>query len=60
MSHLNIKKFLNVSVRLAFEAARMIQELRPTIQASKVMKGVDDPVTEVPRHSHRQTSASRK
>lgn len=60
MSYLNIRKFLNLSVRLAFEAAKVIHELKSTVRHNKTMKGFDDPVTEVPLISIRQTSAYRK
>jgi len=44
---LNVKNFLSVSVRLAFEAARIIEHIYRSPLMNSQLKGVDDPVTEV-------------
>jgi hypothetical protein len=53
--YLSVRRFLNISVRLAFEAANIIEQVYRMSVMNKVMKGKDDPVTEVPNHSYRQT-----
>lgn len=44
---INIKKFLSVATQLALEASRIIKDVYESKDLGKIMKGVNDPVTEV-------------
>lgn len=44
---LNIRKFISVTAQLAFEASRIIRDVYESGNLHKVMKGFNDPVTEV-------------